>query len=215
MGQCFVSGSAQPQDQDQVVEEGVDQLSRSALPVSAVAQSEKQAQVVEVDVGHRLESWVDTMQTLLHNSDREAEKETSPESIYNNMEMIHPLGDRSQGKKFPRLGSFNRRSGLDHLLVNEDWIMKFKDLSKFVLRSYTDSAFYKRIRLGPRPFKLINAWMEKDDCKRILEEVWSKSRIAFHGIALKLIKTKLALKQRNLNSYGTWKVEVLSMGVVG
>ncbi|KAK8578606.1 hypothetical protein V6N13_100434 [Hibiscus sabdariffa] len=64
---------------------------------------------------------------------------------------------------------------------------------------------------GPRPFKLINAWLEKEDCKQVLCDPSNKAQSPSRGIAFKLKKAKLALKKWNQKSCGDFDKRILEL----
>ncbi|KAL4291642.1 hypothetical protein GQ457_14G009450 [Hibiscus cannabinus] len=123
-----------------------------------------------------------------------------------------PLG----GKNLLGLETQINEVRLDRFLVDESWCLKFNDLMQSGLkRSISD---HIPILLstgewdwGPRPFKFINAWLEKEDCRQVVDEVWAKNRNSKLGIAFKLKIAKMALKQWSFHSCGDFdkKVEEL------
>ncbi|KAL4367388.1 hypothetical protein GQ457_05G014640 [Hibiscus cannabinus] len=90
-----------------------------------------------------------------------------------------------QGKPFTCFGSKSKRSRLDRFLLDEAWFLTTHDLVQTGLnRSISDLIpillASKEINWGPKPFKFINAWLEKDECKKVIAELpivleWSGS----------------------------------------
>lgn len=95
------------------------------------------------------------------------------------------------GKKFTLFEPDNKRSRLDRFLPEESWLVKLKDLQQQGLkRSISDHILVllanESIDWGPRPFKFINAWFKKEDCKRLIEKEWSEMGSLKGRMAVKL-----------------------------
>ncbi|KAK8614211.1 hypothetical protein V6N13_122580 [Hibiscus sabdariffa] len=120
------------------------------------------------------------------------------------------------GKKFTWFGDDNKRSRLDRFLVDDVWCLKYNDIAQIGLNLTVSDHISIFLLLGdrdwgPRPFKFINAWMEKEDCKQVLCEAWNKAEGSSQGIAFKLKKEKLVLKQWNRNSCGDFDRRIVEL----
>lgn len=56
---------------------------------------------------------------------------------------------------------------------------------------------------GMRPFKLFNAWLDQEDCKKVIEDVWDGMRGENTKMASKLRRLKIALKNWNGKTSGS------------
>ncbi|MBA0812677.1 hypothetical protein Gohar_026621, partial [Gossypium harknessii] len=109
------------------------------------------------------------------------------------------------GKKFTWIGSDNKRSRLDRFLLEEEWLVQLKDLQQEGLnRTVSDHILVllvnETIEWGPRPFKFVNGWFKKQDCRRLIEKEWSGMSSLKEQMAGKLRKLKGALKKWNVDA---------------
>ncbi|XP_038999718.1 uncharacterized protein LOC120125357 [Hibiscus syriacus] len=90
------------------------------------------------------------------------------------------------GRKFTWYGSNGRRSRLDRVFVEEDWMVSNPDTTLWGLsRSASDHL--------PRPFKFINVWLKQEGCVETIKEAMeaaNKTDNEFHS-KLKIIKGAL------------------------
>ncbi|MBA0570290.1 hypothetical protein Golob_003968, partial [Gossypium lobatum] len=109
------------------------------------------------------------------------------------------------GKKFTWIGPDNKRSKLDRFLLEEEWLVQFKDLQQQGLnKTISDHILVllvnETIEWGPRSFKFVNGWFKKQDCKRLIEKEWSGMSSLKGQMAGKLRKLKGALKKWNVDA---------------
>ncbi|KAA3471319.1 reverse transcriptase [Gossypium australe] len=104
------------------------------------------------------------------------------------------------GKKFTWIGPDSKRSRLDRFLIEEDWLVHSKDFQQQELnRSISDHIpvllVNESFDWGPRPFKFVNAWLKKEDCRRLIETEWLGMGGLRGQTAVKLRKLKGALNK--------------------
>ncbi|KAA3462603.1 reverse transcriptase [Gossypium australe] len=100
-------------------------------------------------------------------------------------------------KNFTWFGSDNKRNRLDRFLSEESWLQRLKrPISDHILILLANES----IDWGPRPFKFINAWFKKEDCKRLIEKEWSEMGSLKGHMAIKLQKLKGTLRKWNENA---------------
>ncbi|MBA0749244.1 hypothetical protein Gogos_003193 [Gossypium gossypioides] len=109
------------------------------------------------------------------------------------------------GKKFTWIGPDNKRSRLDRFLLEEEWLVQLKDLQQQGLnRTISDHMLVllvnETIDWGPRPFKFVNGWFKKQDCRRLIEKEWSGMGSLKGQMAVKLRKLKGALKKWSVDA---------------
>ncbi|XP_071704655.1 uncharacterized protein [Rutidosis leptorrhynchoides] len=84
-------------------------------------------------------------------------------------------------KKITRISDDGTKfSKLDRFLVNDQFIKLWKDLSVVALerRESDHCPLVLRNRIidfGPKPFKVFDEWLNKDDALRVVNEAWVKS----------------------------------------
>ncbi|KAK8657431.1 hypothetical protein V6N13_035672 [Hibiscus sabdariffa] len=83
------------------------------------------------------------------------------------------------------------RCRLDRFLLDESWVVRFKDLIQYGLkRSISDHIpvipATDETDWGPRLFRFVIAWFENDECKKVIEEAWTKSN------GLQIVRAKRA-----------------------
>ncbi|MBA0871441.1 hypothetical protein Goshw_025665, partial [Gossypium schwendimanii] len=108
------------------------------------------------------------------------------------------------GKKFTWIGPDNKRSKLDRFLLEEEWLVQLKDLQQQGLnKTISDHILVllvnETIEWGPRPFKFVNGWFKKQDCRRLIEKEWLGMSSLKGKMAGKLQKLKGALKKWNVD----------------
>ncbi|KAK8623630.1 hypothetical protein V6N13_064997 [Hibiscus sabdariffa] len=100
------------------------------------------------------------------------------------------------GRKFTWIGSGGKRSKIDRFLAEVSWLEKKEDtVVKSLPRSLSDHIpillYNGRIDWGPRPFKMINAWVGREDCLQLIKEVFDSSGDKSFLVKLKKVKTSL------------------------
>ncbi|KAL4308180.1 hypothetical protein GQ457_01G006150 [Hibiscus cannabinus] len=117
------------------------------------------------------------------------------------------------GKKFTWFGPSNKSSRLDRFLVDEFWVLQYKELIQRGLpRSISDHApvmlISEEIDWGPRPFKFINAWLQKEGCREVIKKIFDCKTLNQSDIAVKLRRLKAALKKWNSESCENFNLKV-------
>lgn len=112
------------------------------------------------------------------------------------------------GKKFTWFGPNNKMSRLDHFFVDAFWMVRYHDLLQLGLgRSVSDRIpillFNSSVDWGLRPFKCFNAWLDQEECKKIIEEVWERMRGDNSNMISKLRRVKTVLKKWNDSNRGS------------
>lgn len=107
-----------------------------------------------------------------------------------------------RGKKFTWLRSNNKMSRLDQVLVDEHWLVSFNDLIKhgygILISDHISILLYNSlVDWGPRPFKFPNAWLDKEECTNLIEEVWGRVSGENTKLAGMLRRLKVAIKNRS------------------
>ncbi|KAL4271536.1 hypothetical protein GQ457_13G018540 [Hibiscus cannabinus] len=106
------------------------------------------------------------------------------------------------GKKFTWFGPVNRRSRIDIFLVDDDCLLKFKNLIQLALgRSCSDHApivLHSEEKFwGPKPFKFVNGWLKNKDCREKILDFLRNSGKFKAGLGIKLKKLKGRLRRWN------------------
>lgn len=104
------------------------------------------------------------------------------------------------GMKFTWFGLNNKRSRLDRFLLDEFWLIQFKDLQQIGLkRSISDDTSIllanESVDWGSRPFKFINAWFKDKECVDLIEKEWADMSNGQGNLATKMKKLKGAIKR--------------------
>ncbi|KAE8705169.1 hypothetical protein F3Y22_tig00110430pilonHSYRG00357 [Hibiscus syriacus] len=98
------------------------------------------------------------------------------------------------GRKFTWYGSNGRRSRLDRVFVEEDWMVSNPDTTLWGLsRSASDHL--------PRPFKFINVWLKQEGCVETIKEAMeaaNKTDNEFHSKAVKIRSKRRTILGPNL-----------------
>lgn len=106
------------------------------------------------------------------------------------------------GRKFIWFGLGNKRSRLDKFLMDELWILKYKDLkqegfNRSVSNHIPIVLSNEEKDWGLRSFKFINGWLSKKDCLEMIEKEWSGLGRSNGYFSIKLWRLKGKLKQWN------------------
>ncbi|XP_039068387.1 uncharacterized protein LOC120214603 [Hibiscus syriacus] len=120
------------------------------------------------------------------------------------------------GRKFTWFGPGNRRNRLDRIFVEEDW---FKENSEATLwglpREVSDHIPIilgkEMIDWGPRPFKIINAWLNQESCTEVIKETLELDAINDKDLFAKPRRVEGALKKWNKECFGTIDTEAQKM----
>ncbi|XP_039055013.1 uncharacterized protein LOC120197617 [Hibiscus syriacus] len=115
------------------------------------------------------------------------------------------------GRKFTWFGQGNRKSHLDRIFVEDEWFNENSDATLFGLpRTISDHIPIllgkKVVDWGPRPFKLINCWLNHEICIEIIKKTLQQEEESDVDLSMKLRRVKGALQKWNLQSY--WNVDI-------
>ncbi|GKV44689.1 hypothetical protein SLEP1_g51849 [Rubroshorea leprosula] len=112
------------------------------------------------------------------------------------------------GRKFTWYQASGRSmSRIDRVLLSDGWLSMWSEARQWGLcRSVSDHCpivlKHQQVDWGPKPFRLFDAWLEKEGCRELIREVWRKTNIeGWAGFRLKekLKKTKEALRNWSRN----------------
>lgn len=106
------------------------------------------------------------------------------------------------GRKFTWYGPDKKKSRLNRFLVDETWLKHYEDIRQTGLkRSMSDHIpillANEVVDWGPKPFKIFNVWLFREDCSRLIYKEWTATANKKGRMWSKLRRLKGVIKKWN------------------
>lgn len=104
------------------------------------------------------------------------------------------------GMKFTWFGPEKKCSRLDRVLLDEFWLIHFKDLKQMGLKRFISDHIplllaNDSVDWGPKPFKFINMWLKEKEFVEVIEKEWEGMSKMHCNLAVKLKRLKGVIKR--------------------